>query len=155
VLGEAPPVEGDPTVLGSPNFDDIEQAAGASPEIGPAPGSPATRATSESEEGEDFGEEAPTEIFGEIDHGANPALAAAAALAGAGRPPGAAPPPITRPPKPPPVGRAPTSRGDVSPGSPGIGANGVGSPGRTPAPEMGFAPPGGVPIGPPAGAPVA
>ncbi|HEX8112268.1 MAG TPA: serine/threonine-protein kinase, partial [Kofleriaceae bacterium] len=68
-LGEAPPVEGDPTVLGGPNFDDIEQAAGASPEIGPAPGSPATRAASESEEGEDFGEEAPTEIFGEIDHG--------------------------------------------------------------------------------------
>ena len=77
-LGEAPPVEGDPTVLGSPNFDDIEQAAGASPEVGPAPGSPATRAASESEEGEegeDFGEEAPTEIFGEIDHGGNPAMA--------------------------------------------------------------------------------
>ncbi len=150
VLGEAPPVEGDPTVLGTPNFDDIEQAAGASPEVGPAPGSPATRAASESEEGEDFGEEAPTEIFGEIDHGGNPALAAAAAMAAMGRPPGGAPPPITRPPKPPPASRAPTSRGDAPPG---VAGNGAGSAGRTPAPEMGFAPPGGAWIGSPAGSP--
>src|SRR6185436_9727314 len=131
---------------------------GASPEVGPAPGSPATRAASESDEGEDFGEEAPTEIFGEIDHGANPALAAAAAMAAtrpAGALPlsGASPPPTTRPPRPPPVGRAPTSRGDVPSHSPGIAGNGAGSPGRTPAPEMGFAPSGGAPLGPPVGAP--
>src|SRR5262249_3729143 len=73
-LGEAGQVEGDPTTPGGPNFEDIEHAAGAAPEVGPAPGSPAARGSSaadeEEEEGSgDFGEEAPTEIFGEIDHG--------------------------------------------------------------------------------------
>ncbi|MCW5807748.1 MAG: serine/threonine protein kinase, partial [Deltaproteobacteria bacterium] len=75
-LGEAPAPEGDATQLGGPNFDDLEQAvaAGANVELGPAPGSPAARgrAPSEVEEDSDFGEEAPTEIFGEIDHGPKP-----------------------------------------------------------------------------------
>src|SRR4029079_12028648 len=42
-LGEAGMPEGDATTLGGPNFDDIEQAAGAAPDVGPAPGSPASR----------------------------------------------------------------------------------------------------------------
>src|SRR5215831_4871360 len=98
-LGEAGPAEGDPTVLGTPNFDDIEQAAGASPEIGPAPGSPATRGAPEDEDdgAEEFGEEAPTEIFGEINHGVSPAAAAAAAQRG----PSGSLPSLTRPPRPP------------------------------------------------------
>src|SRR5262249_23288318 len=111
-LGEAGPVEGDPTVLGTPNFDDIEQAAGASPEAGPAPGSPAARGAAPEEEddgSEEFGEEAPTEIFGEINHGATPGAAAAAAQS---RAPTGGLPSLTRPPRPPP--RAPTSRGDLS-----------------------------------------
>jgi serine/threonine protein kinase len=84
-LGEAPPVEGDPTILGGPNFDDIEQAVAASAlEVGPAPGSPAARGAaapngravsrSDDDADGDFGEEAPTEIFGEIDHGAKPGV---------------------------------------------------------------------------------
>jgi serine/threonine protein kinase len=132
-LGEAGPVEGDPTVLGGPNFDDIEHAAGASPEVGPAPGSPATRTAAEAEDdsSEDFGEEAPTEIFGEINHGANPAGQPAP------RAPGGPQPPLTRPPKPPPTGRAPTSRGDGAP-LPGSAAAGPAS-GRTPSPAAGDA----------------
>ncbi|HET7501426.1 MAG TPA: protein kinase [Kofleriaceae bacterium] len=112
-LGEAPPVEGDPTILGGPNFDDLEaaQAAQAAPaEVGPAPGSPAARGSSSAErdeDGSDFGEEAPTEIFGEIDHGANPNAPPAAGSQP--RPPSATPQPATRPPKPPPH-RAPTAR---------------------------------------------
>ena len=142
-LGEAAPAEGDPTMLGGPNFEDMEQAAGASPEVGPAPGSPATRAESDADEGEDFGEEAPTEIFGEIDHGANPAMAAAGAAAN--RAGGASP--NTRPPKPPPSSRAPTARGEGM-------TNGAGSSGRTPPPDFGFAPPVGAAPGGPSAAPV-
>src|SRR4051794_7149870 len=96
-LGEAGPVEGDPTVLGGPSFDDIEQAAGAAPEVGPAPGSPATRASSVGDDddgSEEFGEEAPTEIFGEINHGANPVPG------GQPRPPSGLPS-LHRPPRPP------------------------------------------------------
>jgi serine/threonine protein kinase len=66
-LGEAGAPEGDATTLGGPNFDDIEQAAGAAPEVGP-PQRAATEADNsgraQSEDG-DFGEEAPTEIFGD------------------------------------------------------------------------------------------
>jgi serine/threonine protein kinase len=74
-LGEAGPPEGDPTVLGEPTFEDLEQAvaAGAAPEVGPAPGSPAAR-VQDDQDGE-FAEEAPTEIFGEIENGAEPAAA--------------------------------------------------------------------------------
>ena len=71
-LGEAGAPEGDATTLGGPNFDDIEQAAGAAPEVGPAPGSPATRPATDTDarpagdsDPGDFGEEAPTEIFGD------------------------------------------------------------------------------------------
>jgi serine/threonine protein kinase len=159
-LGEAGPVEGDPTVLGGPNFEDIEHAAGAAPEVGPAPGSPATRTASEVEDdsGEDFGEEAPTEIFGEIDHGANPAGPPGS------RAPASPQPPLTRPPKPPPTSRAPTSRGEVSPPLvplPGMAASAPTLvPGRTPPPSAGdpalggaqpsaLGTPGAMPVAPP------
>jgi serine/threonine protein kinase len=109
-LGAAGPAEGDPTMLGEPSFDDLEQAvaAGAAPEVGPAPGSPAARGRgdgggrairSDDDEGPvDFGEEAPTEIFGEIDSATAPPAGAAAVAARA----------ATAPPKAPP--RAPTAR---------------------------------------------
>jgi serine/threonine protein kinase len=136
-LGEAAPVEGDPTMLGGPNFEELEEAAGAAPEVGPAPGSPAARGGAPSEpepEGaEDFGEEAPTEIFGEIDHGANPAASVPAAPRGAGT----SSRPLTRPPKPPPSTRPLTSRADTSqpiaaaPGLPGV----PGLSGATPIPS--------------------
>ncbi len=100
-LGEAGVPEGDATMLGSPNFDDLEQAvaAKAAPEIMPAPAS--VRATSQQQrkanDGDDgdFGEEAPTEIFGEIDSppGAAPAAAAQPRAASTSRPPN---PPPTR-----------------------------------------------------------
>jgi len=149
-LGEAGPVEGDPTTLGDPTFDDVEQAAGAAPEVGPAPGSPAARGgpLDDDDPGNgDFGEEAPTEIFGEIDHGANPAAPPPAA---GSRP--SSQPPLTRPPKPPPSNRAQTARGEgvpmaAQPGLPGLPPSPSGPPNqpqhRTPAPalhENGFAP---------------
>ena len=79
-LGEAAPAEGDATQLGGPSFEDLEQAVAASAalEVGPAPGSPAVLGSSghvaDGDDNDDFGEEAPTEIFGEINHGAKPLL---------------------------------------------------------------------------------
>ena len=133
-LGEAGEPEGDSTQLGSPTFDDLEAAlaAKASPSIGPALGSPASRGAvtappssnrPSSEDGDhegdgDFGEEAPTEIFGELDvPGATPMSAMfhakssapmAGAAAAASRTPTAGMPPQSRPPKPPPGGRSTT-----------------------------------------------
>src|SRR5262245_47349165 len=81
-LGEAGAPEGDATMLGGPNFDDVEKDTGAAPDVHqmPAAGGPrgsvqkkgASAPTpvgyQEDEEGEgDFGEEAPTEIFGETE----------------------------------------------------------------------------------------
>ena len=67
-LGEAGAPEGDATQLGGPSFDDIIEgkvAAAAEPEIGPALGSPAARGNRRADDDAgDFGEEAPTEIFG-------------------------------------------------------------------------------------------
>jgi serine/threonine protein kinase len=110
-LGEAGPAEGDPTMLGEPNFDDIERVAAVSAEVGPAPGSPAARGAEadDDEDGEAFGEEAPTEIFGEINHGAHPV---ATPILPTTRPP-TSQPPQTRPPRPPPSSRLPTARGDL------------------------------------------
>ncbi|MEO8702711.1 MAG: PEGA domain-containing protein, partial [Kofleriaceae bacterium] len=112
-LGAAPAIEEtDATQLGGPSFDDIEQAvaASAAPEVGPAPGSPAARgagpppkqrAASRSDGDDDgdndFGEEAPTEIFGEIDHGANPAPVAAPPRAATASQPAARPRPPAAP----------------------------------------------------------
>ena len=120
-LGEAGAPEGDATTLGGPNFEDIEHAAGAAPDVGPAPGSPASRgskpAASDEDDG-DFGEEAPTEIFGDLDAPGNNV-----ALPAAGSPPPRAPSsvPTTKPPKPPP-GRPSTQR----PAEAGLVANASG-----------------------------
>jgi len=156
-LGEAGDPEGDSTQLGSPTFDDLEAAlaAKASPSIGPALGSPASRGPAavttppksnhpddDDDDGDDgdFGEEAPTEIFGELEH--------AAAIAGAGpakspaptpassptlRPGTAGMPPQSRPPKPPPGGRSPTQ----------------GAPSQAPSAQMAAAGPGLVPTNAP------
>ncbi len=93
-LGAAGMPEGDATTLGGPNFDDIEQATNSSPEVGPAPGSPASLGRI-GDEG-DFGEELPTEIFGEV-HDNAPTFQPERAPSPRGQPP------TTRPPKPPPA----------------------------------------------------
>ena len=135
-LGEAPAPEGDATQLGGPNFDDIEQAVAAGAlEVGPAPGSPAARgsiapnarAASHGDDDGDFGEEAPTEIFGEIDHGALLPVAPMAAR------PGTSSQPPSRTPKPP-TGRPATAAAqgnDPYPQAPAMAAssNGGGRPG--------------------------
>jgi eukaryotic-like serine/threonine-protein kinase len=126
-LGEAGPLEGDPTVLGEPSFDDIERVASGPAEVGPAPGSPAARGLEDDEDGEAFGEEAPTEIFGEINHGSNPVTAPALPSARAAT----SQPPQTRPPRPPPSSRLPTMRGDAQP----LAAQPAGGPPNTPAPR--------------------
>jgi serine/threonine protein kinase len=131
-LGEAGAPEGDPTTLGEPSFDDLEQAAGAAPEVGPAPGSPAARGDPlDDDDGSgDFGEEAPTEIFGEINDGANAAAPPPSVARVA-----SSPRPSTRPPKPPPS-RAPTSRGE--PGQPVAMAAQAAQPGVPPRPAASF-----------------
>ncbi len=93
-LGAAGMPEGDATTLGGPNFDDIEQATNSSPEVGPAPGSPAALGRI-GDEG-DFGEELPTEIFGEA-HDSAPTFQPERAPSPRGQPP------TTRPPRPPPA----------------------------------------------------
>ena len=110
-LGEAGMPEGDATQLGGPSFEELEQAMAAAaaanvaaPEAGPAPGSPA--AGPPPPDDGDFGEEAPTEIFGDVD---NPPVPAPAPAPVAARAPTSAP--QSRPPRPPP-GR-PTSQGQV------------------------------------------
>ncbi len=99
-LGEAGAPEGDATQLGGPSFEELEAAVAAA--AGPAMGSPATRgsqrpASAAEDNDGDFGEEAPTEIFGEIDGNA----AAAALPPAAGRPSQGQQP--ARPPAKPPV----------------------------------------------------
>src|SRR5688500_16672256 len=95
-LGEAGKPEGDATMLGGPNFEDMEHGVGAAPDVNQSPAGrnaplgnkktppPAAAAKpsppyEEDEEGEgDFGEEAPTEIFGDDPNAATPPPAAAA-----------------------------------------------------------------------------
>ncbi len=56
----------DPTMLGGPSFEDVDNSQGFSTvEVGPASGSPAAMGSGRPPN--EFGEEAPTEIFGEID----------------------------------------------------------------------------------------
>ncbi|HSN29841.1 MAG TPA: protein kinase [Kofleriaceae bacterium] len=111
-LGEAGVPEGDSTVLGGPSFEEMEAAMNAAPDVSQSPSSsrkpgPPAKAPSDDDSG-DFGEEAPTEIFGD-----DPVAAVAAAAAA--RP--AAPPSVRdlqqplgkAPPKPPP-GRPSTQR---------------------------------------------
>jgi serine/threonine protein kinase len=64
-LGEAGQSE-DPTMLGAPGFEDLERSQGfETVEVGPVSGSPAAMGSGKPPKNE-FGEEAPTEIFGEI-----------------------------------------------------------------------------------------
>jgi serine/threonine protein kinase len=156
-LGEAGVPEGDATMLGTPSFDDLEAqiAAAAAPEMSPAskpsarPGSQQQpqKASQKSQKSHrkggddddgDFGEEAPTEIFGELDNNPKavttpPPLGAAPAgpLPASRGPTAPTAAPQSRPPKPPP-GRAPTQ------GQPAMSA----APQQTPAPS---------PMVPPAG----
>ena len=116
--------EGDATQLGGPNFDDLENAVAAKAEIGPASGSPAARGgpaarpapaapikpvppPGRDEDDHEFGEEAPTEIFGDLDQAPAPVAAAAPAPSM----------PASRPPRPP--GRSPTQSQPVQMASPG------------------------------------
>jgi eukaryotic-like serine/threonine-protein kinase len=109
-LGEAGQPEGDATMLGGPNFDDVEKDTGAAPDVlqMPAAGGPrgavhrkgASAPTPvhypDDEEGEgDFGEEAPTEIFGETESAPPPPARAPALDMPVARP-------ATVPPRPPP-----------------------------------------------------
>ena len=137
-LGEAGAPEGDATTLGGPSFDDIEQAIAnnAAPNIDQQPRRPQT------DDGtNDFGEEAPTEIFGDSVDPAQLPAAAAAAAAAAQR----SPRPQTVPPRPPP-GRAPTMQRPqevpVSASQSGpMGAAGVAAAPRTNAPSAPPMPP--------------
>ena len=95
-------------MLGGPNFE-FEDMVGAAPHVGsvgPALGSPAARGTQPAKpatDDGDFGEEAPTEIFGEI--GGDPAATGKLPVTpAAGRPAAPAQAPQARPSKPPPVG---------------------------------------------------
>ncbi len=113
-LGEAGAPEGDATQLGGPSFEELEAAVAAA--AGPAMGSPAARgsappqqrpASSNDDADGDFGEEAPTEIFGEIDNNG----AAAAAAPAAGRPSAQGQQPARPSAKPPAPPRAPSQIG--------------------------------------------
>ena len=143
-LGEAGAPEGDATQLGGPSFEELEAAVAAA--AGPAMGSPAARGSqrpaSEAEDG-DFGEEAPTEIFGEIDNN----NAAAAAPPAAGRTPTPAQQPArpsAKPPAaPPPLGRAPSQMNrpqsqSVPPPLAAHGHNGGAQPQHMEQPQNGY-----------------
>ncbi|MDB4954517.1 MAG: serine/threonine protein kinase [Myxococcales bacterium] len=112
-LGEAGAPEGDATQLGGPSFDELEQQMAAIAEMhASAGGAVAAPQVAEQQEDEnlpddgDFGEEAPTEIFGDLD---SPASPPASSRPAAGRPPTQAPP-LKQPPKPPPGGRPNTGQ---------------------------------------------
>jgi serine/threonine protein kinase len=152
-LGEAGAPEGDATTLGGPNFDDIEPAVGAAPDPSKSPqeprhsvkkaakpgnldvgwDDPTATADGQEEEGDDFSEEQPTEIFGEIAE--NPAAAAG------GPPPSAA-------------GRTPTSPPNKPPPRPGMGRPSGPQPVQQPMAAMQPGMPGPDPLGQTAPAPV-
>ncbi|MGE3459969.1 MAG: protein kinase [Kofleriaceae bacterium] len=121
-FGETPAPEGDPTTLGTPTFDDVESGVVAPPAgIGPAPGSPAAiginGAHTADEEYEEFQEEAPTEIYGEIDHPLRPSGGFAPAV---GRQSGShsSARPTKPPPRPSAVIQATTAAAPLSPAPP-------------------------------------
>jgi serine/threonine protein kinase len=141
-LGEAGSAEGDATQLGGPSFDEIEQQMAANAEVGASSGSPASRKRAASrgddEDDGDFGEEAPTEIFGDLDQ---PAIPPPPAAKPAPRAPTGSQAPLSRPPKPPPT-RPPTGRPSEPPGAyaqaaPNAGASASQSgPARLPSSSM-------------------
>ncbi|MEO7096269.1 MAG: hypothetical protein ABI175_23620, partial [Polyangiales bacterium] len=146
-FGEAGVPEGDATMLGSPNFDDLEAqvAASVAPEMSPpraaaaaapAKPQPKQRKGGDDDDG-DFGEEAPTEIFGEIDNPPKPGAPMPAPMAASpqSRAPTAAATPTSKPPRPPP--RAPTQNQPAQPAPMAASANGGGQPQpRTQSPSM-------------------
>ena len=122
-LGEAGQPEGDATMLGGPSFEDVEKGTGAAPDVHQSPAANGPRGSvqkksaaaampvpyeEDDDDGEsegDFGEEAPTEIFGDSD--APPAPMPAAGRAPSRDMPGR---PATIPPRPPPGARAPSQQ---------------------------------------------
>jgi serine/threonine protein kinase len=151
-LGEAGQAEAsDATQLGGPSFEDIEQeladmkkgasSAGNQRNVATTPPpSKSSRGRDEPGEG-DFGEEAPTEIFGDDIAAALPPVAARPAAA---RPATATKSPASSPPKPPP-GRSPTQ------GQPAMAAGASTSgPVTSPRPVPPMQPPMGAPIPGPA-----
>ena len=131
-LGEAGAPEGDSTTLGGPSFEEMEAAMNAAPDVSQSPGSrksaasqapttpppslPGRPAHGDDDEGDgDFGEEAPTEIFGDDPEAAIAAASMPVAAAAAARKSGPAGAPSARdvqqplgkaPVKPPPGGRS-------------------------------------------------
>lgn len=105
-LGEAGAPEGDPTTLGPPDFDDVEDAFAAFAALSAAGSSSASPGPSGRPRG-DFVEEVPTELFGERNGSplqAPSALPTALAVAPITVPMGR---PSTIPPRPPPGSRPP------------------------------------------------
>jgi hypothetical protein len=128
--------------LGGPDFEELEKMVNAAAQPGLArPQAPAVP-HDEPDSGE-FGEEAPTEIFGELDN--QPQMPAAAAPAPRGpnpsqppmRPsPVSQPPPMGRPPQPPP--RPPTASNPAFAASPRSPSMGMESQGQYPQPHQGY-----------------
>ena len=65
-LGEVPPLEGDPTTLGGPDIEALDAMGMPTPLRSPAARGKVVRS---GERGEDYEDEGPTEIFGEISNG--------------------------------------------------------------------------------------
>ncbi len=64
-LGEVPPLDGDPTTLGGPDIEALDAMGGPTPLRSPGARGKVVRS---GERGEDYEDEGPTEIFGEISH---------------------------------------------------------------------------------------
>jgi len=64
-LGEVPPLEGDPTTLGGPDMEALDAMGMPTPLRSPGARGKVVRS---GERGEDYEDEGPTEIFGEISH---------------------------------------------------------------------------------------
>lgn len=125
-LGQPPPVEGDPTTLEGPSFEDMSAAEldawvsnmpseAETVDVGPAPrragphGGPRGKVVRLASERDDWEpEEAPTEVFGEIGFPTPPGSRALGPASGPPRPPGVPPPVpavLTEPPPGPPPGQ--------------------------------------------------
>ena len=123
-LGEAPPLEGDPTVLGGPEFDDLKDP----PEQNRPEVSEGLRAAAKMDLAEAF-DEHPTEIYGEVDEtGGPPPRGSPSSRPTIAHP--SAPPPVVagalsprtfngpQPPRPPPAGTPTGSPRLASPSGP-------------------------------------
>jgi serine/threonine protein kinase len=145
-LGEAGAPEGDATMLGGPSFEEMEQGVGAAPDVSQSPamsrtGSaavttpttnlPAKQSAADDGDSGDFGEEAPTEIFGD-DPMAAVAAATPAPIAARKSAPTQQPPSIRDLQQP--LGKVPPK---APPGPPpaGMGRPSTQRPAETPAPQ--------------------